>query len=106
MVIHALPYAPSLGSYRSSGELVCRGGPGLVGPVRGSGRVLRGDHVTGQEHQLRPGLIAVAIGFAVAAAAVLSGFLRVHGFDWSAGSNQTYCGIYWPHLDAYCQSGH
>ena len=47
----------------------------------------------------------------LAAAAVLlvlgAIFVRVHGWgDWTAGTSTSYCGVYVPHLDAYCQSGH
>lgn len=32
-------------------------------------------------------------------------YVRISGWDWAAGTNRHYCGIYWPHLDFYCQAG-
>lgn len=48
---------------------------------------------------------AVLLSLAVMAACLLTGFVTVHGWgDWSAGTDASYCGVYWPHLDFYCES--
>jgi hypothetical protein len=49
--------------------------------------------------------LAAAVLAATVAAALLSGFATIRGGDWTAGTDTAYCGIYWPHLDAYCQRG-
>jgi hypothetical protein len=53
--------------------------------------------------KLAAGVVLAAV---VLTALILAGLVTIHGGDWSAGAKTTYCGIYWPHLDAYCQAGH
>lgn len=36
---------------------------------------------------------------------VLTGLVAVRGWDWAIGTDTAYCGVYLPHLDAYCQHG-
>jgi hypothetical protein len=37
---------------------------------------------------------------------LITGFVTVRGWgDWTIGTNTSYCGVYWPHLDFFCQSG-
>jgi hypothetical protein len=49
--------------------------------------------------------IAALILAALILAGLVSGFIAVRGWgDWSIGTNTHYCGVYWPHLDFYCES--
>jgi len=43
---------------------------------------------------------------AIVLAGELAGIVHMSGWDWSAGSDTAYCGLYLPHADAYCQAGH
>jgi hypothetical protein len=47
----------------------------------------------------RPAIAVLVLGLAVAAAP----FVRVHGWDWSIGTDSTYVGVYWPHFDFYAE---
>jgi hypothetical protein len=60
--------------------------------------------VTGR--RLDTPLVRAVIVFLVAMAAWrLAGMVTIHGWaDWSFGTATDYCGVFWPHLDFYCEA--
>ncbi len=50
-------------------------------------------------------ILLTLLGVLAAIAVASNTSLTISGGDWSMGTDTSYCGVYWPHLDFYCQSG-
>ena len=58
---------------------------------------------------MRKGTVYVLTGLVFAGCLLIiglvTGFITVRGWgDWTIGTNNSYCGVYWPHHDFYCET--
>jgi H+/Cl- antiporter ClcA len=62
--------------------------------------------MSGILRQLRLLLGLLAAGAVLGVILGAAGVASVRGWDWTAGTDTSYCGAYLPHWDFYCESAH